>query len=102
MPELMDILAKAELDVSAASTPWNVLTASWTVFDAWDRIPLARGSAITPSTDDNSMTINEAGPYSATLIINGAFDRTEELYIGMSVNGADPVKFLAEQGRGAN
>jgi len=97
----MDILAKAEL-IALQDVPWNVATASWTLFDQWESISLQRGSAITPDLTLSSITVNETGPYSATVFLNCAFDRTEEMSIGISVNGAEPANWLQEQGRGAN
>jgi len=99
--ELMDILAKAELEITA-SRPLTVATGAWTLLGAWDAVALQRGSVVTPDAAAGTITVSETGPYSAMLIVNCAFDRTEELYIGFSINGADPVNWLQEQGRGAN
>ena len=101
MPELMDIFSKGELVVQTEG-PFNVLTASWTTMENWDTVSLNRGPDVVADASANSITVNTAGPYSVSLFVNCAFDRTEELYIGFSVNGADPGKWLAEQGRGAN
>ena len=99
MPELMDILAKAEMEISAASTV-TVSGTDWTPLTAWDNIPLARGAALTPDLASGGVTVNDSGPYSAMLMLNCAFDRQEEVFVGFSINGADPTRWLQEQGRG--
>jgi hypothetical protein len=100
MPELMDILSKAEIAINTEQVV-PVPTAGWATLANWDLTPLARGSIVTPDAAAGSITVSEAGPYAVALIANVAFDRTEELFVGFSVNGADPAKWLAEQGRGA-
>ena len=101
MPELMEILAKAEMEISAASTV-TVAFESWTPLTAWDNIPLARGAALTPDLASGGITVHDSGPYSAMLMLNCAFDRQEEVSVGFSINGVEPTRWLQEQGRGTS
>ena len=98
--ELMDILAKAELAIGTGYT-LSASEVDWTGI-GWDETALDRGSALSVDIDNNSITVNEDGPYSVMIMLNAAFDRQEEVSLGFSINGASPVRWLQEQGRGAS
>ena len=100
MPELMNILAKAELKTST-NTIVLVPSGSWVQLP-FDTEGFIRCNTITPDVDKNEVLFNESGPYSFVLMVNAQFDNKEELQLSVAKNGVPEMTHLSEQGRGAN
>jgi len=100
MPELFDILAKAELKLTN-NTDITVPTGAWVAIP-FNEAAFSRGAAITPDTSQNAVVINEDGYYGVSIMVNAAFDRTEEIRLTFEINGTAETVYLSEQGRGAN
>jgi hypothetical protein len=100
MAELMDILAKAFITLPH-NTDLTVPTGAWVPIP-FNTEGFSRGTAITVDTANNALVVNESGPYSFSIFVNAAFDRTEEIMLTTEINGTASSIALSEQGRGAN